>query len=546
MPRTPWWRRCTRISSARPAARRRRRPERARPGGVRAGGERPGGGARPDGRRGTRVARPRARVAGPVGGRPPARRGDDGEAVVAARPAGPRRAAGQRLREAVARRAPAVGQRAGLPRVRDGGHRQRQAQGQRHARAGGRPARARGAGVGDEGQRPDGRAALRAERDRAAGDAALRRRGAAGGLPRAVLRGHRAGRAEVGASRAPFKLLGRAPDNVGGWSRPPPGCLAARSVLPDALCMNFRSRLAIFSLLAFFAAAVPAAAQVTPVKTPIVGIADQKPDFLRDARFLSLHVNHARLAVSWDTLSDEGQTARMDAWLDAARENGVQPLVTFDRSVLPGQGRKLPTVVQYQTAFKKFHARYPWIRDYSTWNEANFCGQETCRHPELVARYYKALKRACPSCRVLGADILDLQSMGKWIKRFVKVAGQPKYWGFHNYVTANRFQTSRTKQLLKLVKGQIWLTETGGLVARRNKSLIKLPQGTAHAAKVTRFILRTLPALSPRISRVYLYHWDSSTAKDSWDSGFVGADVRARPSLGILKAVLARIPVGKR
>ena len=314
--------------------------------------------------------------------------------------------------------------------------------------------------------------------------------------------------------------------------------------------MTIRLRLALAAALVFVVAALPAAAHAgpakTPVKTPVIGIADQKPDFLQDPRFLSLRVHYARLAVSWDVLKNDFQTQRMEQWLDAARENGVQPLITFDRSVVPGQGRKLPTVAAFQTQFKQFRVRYPWIRDYSAWNEANFCGQETCRHPELVARYYLAMKRACPSCRVLGADLLDLKSMDKWIKRFVKVGGQPKYWGFHNYVTANRFQTARTKQLLKLVKGQIWFTETGGLVARRNKSLIKLPQGTAHAAKVTSFILRTLPALSPRISRVYLYHWDSSTPVDSWDSGFVGADGRARPSLGILKAVLARIPVGRR
>jgi hypothetical protein len=308
--------------------------------------------------------------------------------------------------------------------------------------------------------------------------------------------------------------------------------------------MTFRSRLSLAALVAFLVVAAPAAAQT--LKTPTIGIADQKPDFLRDQRFLKLHMSHARVAVPWDVLKTEGQTERMEVWLDAARENGVQPLVVFDRSSLPGQGRKLPSVAKYVAAFRAFRARYPWIREFSTWNEANFCGQETCRHPELVARYYKALKRACPSCRILAADLLDLQSMGKWVRRFVKVAGQPRYWGFHNYVTANRFQVQRTKTLLKLVKGEVWLTETGGLVARRNKTLIKLPQGAAHAAKVTRFLLRTLPAVSPRITRVYLYHWDSSTPKDSWDSAFVGADGRARPSLGVLKSVLAKIPVIRR
>jgi hypothetical protein len=308
--------------------------------------------------------------------------------------------------------------------------------------------------------------------------------------------------------------------------------------------MSFRPRIALALLTVLACAVAPAAALGR--SAPVVGIADQKPDFMRDTRFLGLGINHARVAVAWDALKTDWQVTELETWLDAAREANVQPLVTFDRSRLPGKGRKLPSVAAYVAQFRAFHARYPWVRDFSAWNEANFPGQETYGHPELVARYYLALKRACPSCRVLGADLLDLQSMGKWIRRFIKVGGQPRYWGFHNYVTANRFQIQRTKTLLGLVKGEIWLTETGGLVARRNKTLIKLPQGPAHAAKVTRFILRELPKLSPRISRIYLYHWDSSTTLDTWDSGFVGSDGRARPALGILKTVLSTLAPGRR
>src|SRR3954447_5262825 len=190
--------------------------------------------------------------------------------------------------------------------------------------------------------------------------------------------------------------------------------------------MTIRLRLALGAALALAAAALPAAAQagpaIAPTKSPVIGIADQKPEFLQDPRFLNLRVRHARLAVAWDVLKNEGQTERMEQWLPPPPPNGVAPLITFDRSVLPGQGRKLPSAAAYLAQFKKFHTRYPWIRNFSAWNEANFCGQETCRHPELVARYYKALKRACPSCRVLAADLLDLKSMDKWITRFVRVA----------------------------------------------------------------------------------------------------------------------------
>ena len=283
----------------------------------------------------------------------------------------------------------------------------------------------------------------------------------------------------------------------------------------------------------------------TPVlshaRQPVVlGIADQKADFLSDPAFLGLGLRHARIAVAWDALNSDWQRQELETWMSAAQVAGVQPLVTFDRSRLPGRGRVLPTTAQLQTQFRKFRARWPWVTDYSAWNEANFAGQATYQHPDLVARYYKTLKRTCPQCRVLGADLLDIPSMAKWVGAFTRTGTQPRYWGLHNYVSANRFQTQRTLDLLKITRGEVWLTETGGLVARRNKSLIKLPQGKDHAAKVTTFILSKLVALSPRITRVYLYQWNSSTTKDSWDSGLVGPDRKARPSLSVVARTLGR------
>jgi hypothetical protein len=294
--------------------------------------------------------------------------------------------------------------------------------------------------------------------------------------------------------------------------------------------------LPVLALLAVFGPS-PALSHARP--PAVIGIADQKPDFLSDPAFLGLGVKHARVAVAWDALKSDWQVAELDSWMTAAHAAGVEPLVTFDRSRLAGKGRVLPTAAQFQVQFRAFRNRFPWVRDFSTWNEANFPGQATYKRPDLTARYYLALKRACPQCRVLAADLLDIPSMTRWVKAFTRVAGQPRYWGLHNYVTANRLQTSRTQELLNLTKGEIWLTETGGLVARRNKSLINLPQGKTHAAKVTRFILRDMLALSPRITHVYLYQWNSSTSADTWDSALVGSDARPRPSLGILQQALA-------
>jgi polysaccharide biosynthesis protein PslG len=300
-----------------------------------------------------------------------------------------------------------------------------------------------------------------------------------------------------------------------------------------------RLRFVVLPLLALLAILAPTPALSEARGPAVIGIADQKPAFLTDPGFLKLGIRHARIAVAWDALKSDWQLAELDRWMSAAKAGGVQPLVTFDRSRLAGKGRVLPTPAQFQAQFRAFRLRYPWVRDFSTWNEANFPGQATYARPDLTARYYKALKSACKACHVLGADLLDLPSMTRWVKKFTKVAGQPRYWGLHNYVSANRLSTASTKALLKVTTGEIWLTETGGLVARRNKSLISLPQGKTHAAKVTRFILGDLLRLSSRITHVYLYQWNSSTSADTWDSALVGADEKARPSLAVLQQALA-------
>lgn len=265
-----------------------------------------------------------------------------------------------------------------------------------------------------------------------------------------------------------------------------------------------------------------------------IGIADQKADMFGDQRFKDLKIRHARLSVPWDTLRYDFTTEDVDRWLTGARANGVAPLVTFQRSRVRPHSR--PTVAQYTSEFRKFKRKYPWIKNYIAWNEPNL---EDARRPKLIASYYKAMRANCSGCKVLAADLVDRKNMIPWVKQFLKhtKGKEPKYWGLHNYVGANRFSKKDTDALLKTVKGQVWITETGGLVARRNKSSVKLKQGTAHAARVTSYVFRTW-GKNKRIPYIYLYHWDSSTPKDTWDSAFIGPDGKARPSLNILRNYL--------
>ena len=299
-------------------------------------------------------------------------------------------------------------------------------------------------------------------------------------------------------------------------------------------------------LVSCLAVAVPPAggATVIPVKGKLkvkVGIADQKPSGFADARLRGLGLRYARLSVAWDTLKTPGETARLDAWVAGARSMGAEPLITFARPTGPS-GRKPPTAAAFKTQFLGFRARYPDIRTYSSWNEANQCGTGTCRKPKLVVKYFDAIRKNCPGCKVLAADLLDQDNAVSWARAFRKAAKvEPKYWGLHGYIDANRGQTARTRRVLRAVPGEVWLTEIGGLVARRNGSKIKLPQGKVHAAHATKFIFHKLARVSTRITRIYLYHWDSLTPRDSWDSAFIGSDNVPRPAFAELKRQLAKL-----
>ena len=257
-----------------------------------------------------------------------------------------------------------------------------------------------------------------------------------------------------------------------------------------------------------------------------IGIADNKPDMFGDTRFQELRLGYARLDLRWDVFSDPTRPrSSMPGWPPQA--TGTRPLVTFDRS--PARISYNPTPKELAGALKAVRARYPFVKDFSTWNEANMN-----KKPELVAKWWLAMRKACPSCTVLGTDLLDKPNMITWAQRFVKAAKRtPKVWGLHNYVDANTLSTKTTRKLLKSIGGNLWFTETGGIVRRANNSTLVFPTGTDRAAQVTSFIFGRLVKLSPRIQRVYLYHWDTGVGGGpTWDSGFIGPEGETAPGAG--------------
>src|SRR3954447_7464670 len=293
-------------------------------------------------------------------------------------------------------------------------------------------------------------------------------------------------------------------------------------------------------LLAVLALAALGGASAAQAKVA-VGIADNKSDMFTDPRFSALKIHYARVMVPYDAMHDYQLRTWLDRWMAGAKATGVRPLVTFDRS--RKRTSHNPSAAQMATSLKDVRKRYPFVKEFATWNEANIN-----KRPETVARWWTAMRKACPTCTILGADLLDRGNVGTWAQRFVKAAKRtPKAWGLHNYTDANTLKTTGTRKLLGAVKGAVWFTETGGVVSRNNGSGTRFPTGATHAAKATKFVFSTLAKLSPRVQRVYIYHWNTGVgAMDdhrTWDSGLIGPDDRARPSLAVLQTLL-RVKAG--
>lgn len=293
----------------------------------------------------------------------------------------------------------------------------------------------------------------------------------------------------------------------------------------------------LLAMAGTFAAAGANAAGPLTVK---VGIADQKQNAFTDPRLRALGLKYARRSVAWDAMRYGYQRDEITVWLAATHQAGMEPLITFARSRSPKRRHKPPTPGEYRRQFRRFKKRFPQVRTYSAWNEANHCGTATCHRPELAAQYYKILRHNCVGCTVLAADLNDHPNPVPWVRKFTRALGyEPKLWGYHNYIDANFMRTTLTRRLMRAIKGEVWLTEVGGLVARRNGSTKTMPQGKARAAKVTRFIFDRLVHVSPRITRVYIYHWSSGSKTDSWDSAFIAPNGTPRPSLPVFEEILA-------
>jgi hypothetical protein len=306
---------------------------------------------------------------------------------------------------------------------------------------------------------------------------------------------------------------------------------------------TMRNGLLAVALLAVLVCAAPASA----ADRLVVGIGDQKSQMFTDPRLPWLGIRHARLVVPWYVAegTNPSELAYVQAWLRAARKARIEPLVGFGHGFEGAARIYLPEVAEYRRAVRTFRRRFPQVKRYITWNEANHCSQPTCRRPERVAAYYDALAGVCKGCTIIGAAVIDQPNMVGWLRRFRKAARrEPRIYGLHNYLDVNRLRTSGTRRLLRALprRARVWITETGGVVRRKHfRNKASFPENPAHAGQVTRFVLQTARALA-RIDRVYLYHWNVDRDDATWDSGLIDPRGRTRPGFTALARALGRDP----
>ena len=279
------------------------------------------------------------------------------------------------------------------------------------------------------------------------------------------------------------------------------------------------------------AAPAPAAA--------MTGIGDQQPYFLADPLFQQLEVEHVRVIVPWDAALTGDEPTRQ--WLFDAARHGKRPLVAFQHARgarCPDGPCPRPTPAQFEAAVRAFREQWPWVTDLTPWNEPNHRAQPTAGLPALAADYYDAARRACPSCTLVAGDLLDDPgSTPRYLAAYrAALDEEPAVWGLHNYYDATYRTSDGVDRLLAAVPGEVWLTETGGIVRFAAQGGGGLPEDEARAEAGIRWLYELLPS-RPRVKRMYLYQWQS-TPFSPFDAGLVRPDGAERGSLRAVRDAL--------
>src|SRR6202046_531087 len=333
-----------------------------------------------------------------------------------------------------------------------------------------------------------------------------------------------------------------------------PFTLLLAALLSGVLLAGAASALAGSSHSAAPASSASASASSTPrahtSASFLTGIGDQQTEMFTNPLWLQLHTKIARYIAPYDAAVRPYSLQLAREWIGEAEADHQQVLVAFYHSEYTPT--KMPSVAVYQSHVKKFLALFPKVKQYQAWNEANrgtvveiVKGK---RHIGLVspsasqsAQYYKALRAVCRGCTLTGLDILDGPSVSPSLRYIAEYKHDvarlklpmPKRWGLHNYSDTNRFQTTRTRAILAAVPGQVWLTETGGIVQVGSSFPNKTSSGLTRASKALAFMFK-IASSNSRIKRLYIFQWSGASGSARFDAGLMDPKYNPRPGYVIV------------
>lgn len=329
-------------------------------------------------------------------------------------------------------------------------------------------------------------------------------------------------------------------------SNPPPTLPARLSALVAALVLIGLLGLATGPVatagVAHEAAAHESSAQKTKARGPsfITGIGDEADQMFAKKLFLNLHTTITRYIAPYNAAVKPRSLKWAREWIADAEADHMKVLISFYHSERPPLNP--PSVATYKKDVAKFIKDFPHVREYQAWDEDNrgyvSDGNASFESPTAVqtAQYYQALKRVCTHCStVIGLDVLDsevitptLAYIAEFKREIYRLkAPMPTIWGLHNYSDINRFQSWRTREIVKAMGGQVWLTETGGIVKFGGAFPNKHGSGLRRAAKVDKYMFGVASAI-PQIKRLYIYDWTGGTASTRFDAGLMNAHEKPR------------------
>ncbi|HTW41154.1 MAG TPA: hypothetical protein VMD79_02425 [Solirubrobacteraceae bacterium] len=268
----------------------------------------------------------------------------------------------------------------------------------------------------------------------------------------------------------------------------------------------------------------------------LTGLGDQQAQMFANPLWKQLHTGIVRYVAPYDAVAHPYSLDQAITFIRAAEAAHQQVLVAFYHSEYTPT--KLPNLKSYQRDVKKFIELFPHVREYEAWDESNRGNEPPLfSSPSAVrtAQYYQQLLRVCRGCTVIGLDVLDqyyIQPTLQYIAEFKREIYRletimPKIWGLHNYSDVNRLEGWRTRELVKALGGQVWLTETGGIVKFGNAFPNKHGSGLTRAAKVLKFMF-AVAATESHVRRMYIYDWNGGTPSTRFDAGLTNAHEQPR------------------